>query len=265
MTALRVAVVGAAGRMGAALIRVVTEAGDTLIAAREHEGSPAIGMDAGLLAGLPPIGVRVDAADDFAGCDAVIDFTSPAASAALTRRLADARVPHVVGTTGFDEAHEDAFRAAAASNAIVKSGNMSLGVNLLAALVRQAANALPDADCEIVEMHHARKVDAPSGTALLLGGAAAAGRDVSLKDRAVFAREGQTGAREPGTIGFATLRGGTVVGEHAVILAMAGERIVLSHTAEDRAIFARGALSAARWVRDQPPGHYTMANVLGVD
>ena len=153
---------------------------------------------------------------------------------------------------------------AAARIPIVKSGNMSLGVNLLAALVRRAAKALPEADIEILEMHHRRKVDAPSGTALLLGDAAARARGVGLPEAGVFAREGHTGPREAGTIGFATLRGGTVVGEHQVILALDGETIRLGHIAEDRAIFARGAVAAAMWTRGRAPGLYGMADVLGI-
>jgi 4-hydroxy-tetrahydrodipicolinate reductase len=194
----------------------------------------------------------------------VLDFTVPGASVVLARRLSDLGCALVVGTTGFSQEDEAAIASAAERIAIVKSGNMSLGVNLLAALVRRAARALPDADVEILEMHHRRKVDAPSGTALLLGEAAAEGRDSHLKDHAVFAREGHTGPREAGTIGFATLRGGSVVGEHEVILAMEGERVRLGHVAEDRAIFARGAVAAALWTRGRPPGLYTMADVLGI-
>ncbi|RWE05138.1 MAG: 4-hydroxy-tetrahydrodipicolinate reductase, partial [Mesorhizobium sp.] len=173
---------------------------------------------------------------------------------------------HIIGTTGCS-ADDDAKIAAAARHAtIVKSGNMSLGVNLLAVLVEQAARALEpqDFDIEILEMHHKHKVDAPSGTALLLGEAAAKGREIALEDNSVRVRDGHTGVRKPGTIGFATLRGGSVVGEHSVIIAGTGERITLSHQAEDRAIFARGAVKAALWARGRKPGLYSMRDVLGL-
>jgi 4-hydroxy-tetrahydrodipicolinate reductase len=199
-----------------------------------------------------------------ANAQALIDFTRPAVSVELAALAAQARIVHVIGTTGCSEDDEAKIRAAARHAVIVKSGNMSLGVNLLAALVKQAAKALPDFDVEIVEMHHRMKVDAPSGTALLLGNAAAEGRNISLDEKAVKSREGHTGAREPGAIGFAALRGGTVVGEHQVILAGPHERVVLSHVAEDRTIFANGALAAARWGQGKKPGLYTMADVLGL-
>jgi len=199
-----------------------------------------------------------------AKAQALIDFSKPEVSVELAALAAQARIVHVIGTTGIDAAGEEKIRAAARHAVIVKSGNMSLGVNLLAALVKQAAKALPDFDIEIVEMHHRLKVDAPSGTALLLGKAAADGRDVSLDKKSVRVRDGHTGAREMGTIGFATLRGGTVVGEHKVILAGAHERVELSHVAEDRSIFANGALTAARWGQGKKPGLYSMADVLGI-
>ena len=263
---MRIGVLGAAGRMGRALVLAVDEhPGARLAVAVERPGAADVGTDAGTLAGLAPLGVAVtDDLAAFEACDAVLDFTAPAASVDLAVRLAEAGVAHVVGTTGF-AAEEDAVIAEAAARIpIVKSGNMSLGVNLLAALVRRAAKALPEADIEILEMHHRRKVDAPSGTALLLGDAAARARGVGLPEAGVFAREGHTGPREAGTIGFATLRGGTVVGEHQVILALDGETIRLGHIAEDRAIFARGAVAAAMWTRGRAPGLYGMADVLGI-
>jgi 4-hydroxy-tetrahydrodipicolinate reductase len=184
---------------------------------------------------------------------------------ALAELSAQARIVHVIGTTGLTEPHLQRLDAVARHAVIVRSGNMSLGVNLLAALVRQAAQALgPDWDIEILEMHHRAKVDAPSGTALLLGEAAAAGRKTALAERSVRVRDGHTGPRPEGAIGFATLRGGTVVGEHSVILAGAGERVELSHRAEDRMIFARGAVKAALWGFRRKPGHYSMADVLGL-
>ena len=266
---MELVVVGAAGRMGRALIRTIAETpGARLCAAVERTGSPEIGKDAGELAGLGANGVLVgdDPLAAFAKADGVLDFTSPASSVEFAGYAAQARIAHVVGTTGLS-AEDDAKIAAAARHAtIVKSGNMSLGVNLLAILVEQAARALPgeDFDLEILEMHHRHKVDAPSGTALLLGEAAAAGRRIDLDDNSVRVRDGHTGTRAPGTIGFATLRGGSVVGEHSVILAGAGERVILTHRADDRAIFARGAVRAALWAKGRKPGLYSMRDVLGL-
>jgi 4-hydroxy-tetrahydrodipicolinate reductase len=195
----------------------------------------------------------------------VIDFTTPMVSLMLAELAAQARIVHVIGTTGFDARAEGRIAAAARHAVIVKSGNMSLGVNLLAALVERAAKSLPDYDVEVLEMHHRNKVDAPSGTALLLGGAAAKGRGVALEKHAVRARDGHNlGPRKEGDIGFATLRGGSVVGEHSVIFAGTGERITLSHSAEDRSIFAHGALTAARWGHGKKPGLYAMTDVLGL-
>ncbi|MDQ2634385.1 MAG: 4-hydroxy-tetrahydrodipicolinate reductase [Pseudomonadota bacterium] len=262
-------VVGAAGRMGQALIRAIHSVpGATVAAAIERKGSPEIGQDAGQLAGVGALGVNIsdDPLPAFARADGVLDFTAPAASVEFAGYAAQARIVHVIGTTGC-EPQDDARIAAAARHAtIVKSGNMSLGVNLLAVLVEQAAKALgpDDFDIEILEMHHRMKVDAPSGTALLLGEAAARGRSIGLAESSVRVRDGHTGAREPGTLGFATLRGGSVVGDHSVILAGAGERITLSHHAEDRAIFARGAVKAALWARGKKAGLYSMRDVLGL-
>jgi 4-hydroxy-tetrahydrodipicolinate reductase len=268
MTDLRMAVVGAAGRMGQALIRATAATpGFVLASAVERAGSPALGQDAALLAGLSPTGVIVgdDPETAFAAADAVLDFTIPSATVAFAALAAKARIAHVVGTTGLSDADMDALRQAAAQTAIVQSGNMSLGVNVLAALVRSAAALLgDDYDIEIVEMHHRQKIDAPSGTALLLGQAAAEGRKIALAERSVRVRDGHTGPRPKGDIGFATLRGGTVVGEHGVFMAGEGERIELWHRAERRENFATGALKAAGWARGQAPGLYTMADVLGL-
>jgi 4-hydroxy-tetrahydrodipicolinate reductase len=267
MTGIRVTVAGASGRMGRTLIRAVAETHDMQLAfALERPGHGELGADAGVLAGLPAANVRLtdDPLAALAASDAVLDFTSPGASTELSELAAQARIVHVIGTTGISDAELTRIKAAARHAVIVKSGNMSLGVNLLAALVREAAKALPNYDIEIVEMHHRMKVDAPSGTALLLGDAAAAGRGIALKDHAVRARDGQTGARADGAIGFASLRGGTVVGDHMVTLAGPHERIELSHRAEDRMIFARGALAAARWGQGQRPGLYGMNDVLGL-
>ena len=254
--------------MGLAIVRAVSQNIDmTLSGAIEAPGHPDLGQDAGTLAGLKPLGVTLadDALPLVAHAHAIIDFTTPTFSTELARLAAQARIVHVIGTTGFSADDDAAIRAAARHAVIVKSGNMSMGVTLLASLVARAAKALPDFDIEIVEMHHRQKVDAPSGTALLLGQAVAEGRDVSLTDNAVHARDGHTGQRRTGSIGFASLRGGTVVGEHQVILAGPHERIVLGHVAEDRTIFANGALAAARWGQGRKPGLYTMRDVLGLE
>jgi 4-hydroxy-tetrahydrodipicolinate reductase len=267
---MKLAVVGAAGRMGQTLIRVIhATPGAILAGAIERPGAPHIGSDAGELAGVGNLGVSItdDAAAAFAGVEGVLDFTTPAASVAFAELASQARIVHVIGTTGCTNDDDAKIAAAARHAAVIKSGNMSLGVNLLAVLVKQAARALgaDDFDIEILEMHHKHKVDAPSGTALLLGEAAAEGREIGLGQHSVRMRDGHTGARENGTIGFAALRGGSVVGDHSVILAGQGERITLSHHAEDRTIFARGAVKAALWGRGRKPGLYSMADVLGLN
>lgn len=269
MSDMRLVVVGAAGRMGRTLIKAVAETqGCVLSAAIERPGSPAIGQDAAVLAGLPASGVLVtdDALPAFVEAEGVLDFTSPEASVAFAGLAAQARITHVVGTTGLEPGHLARLEAAARHAAIIRSGNMSLGVNLLAALVRKVAATLgTDWDIEIAEMHHRMKVDAPSGTAVLLGEAAAEGRGVDLAQARVAVRDGQVGARPAGAIGFAALRGGTVVGDHKVIFAGAGERLELAHVAEDRSLFAQGAVRAALWGRGRKPGLYSMADVLGLD
>ena len=265
MADVRLVIAGAAGRMGLSLVRAIAETpGFALAGAFERKGACAIGEDVGTLAGLQPTGIKIT--DDprrlLRGADAVIDFTVPAATVALAKLAADAKVAHIIGTTGFSAADEKKIAGNARRIAIVKSGNMSLGVNLLAALTRRAAAALgAEFDIEIFEMHHNRKIDAPSGTALMLGRAAAAGRKIDLAKRSVKSR---TGARQPGDVGFASLRGGSVVGDHLVIFAGPYERLELGHRAEDRMIFARGALAAARWSRGRKPGLYSMADVLGL-
>lgn len=268
MTELRVAVAGAGGRMGRTLVRTVVELpGMRLSGAFDRAGAPAIGADAGTLAGVGALGIAVadDPLDVLAVSDALLDFTTPEASLDLVDLAAQARIVHVVGTTGFGPDAEPRFQAAARHARIVRSGNMSLGVNLVAGLVRRAAATLgPEFDIEIVEMHHRHKVDAPSGTALLLGHAAAEGRAVALDETAVRVRDGHTGPRPAGAIGFASLRGGSVVGDHLVVLAGDGERIEIAHRAEDRAIFAKGAARAALWAFDRKPGLYSMADVLGL-
>jgi 4-hydroxy-tetrahydrodipicolinate reductase len=269
MTEMRLVVVGAAGRMGRMLVQAIAATdGCRLAGALERPESMALGQDAGLLAGTGKSGVIIsdDPLPIFAQADGVLDFSAPEASVANAELAAQARIVHVVGTTGLSEADFTKLEAAARHARIVQSGNMSLGVNLLASLVRKAAATLAeDFDIEILEMHHRMKVDAPSGTALLLGEAAAQGRAVALKERSVRVRDGHTGARTSGDIGFASLRGGTVVGDHSVIFAGPGERIELVHRAEDRSLFARGAVRAALWAMDKKPGYYTMADVLGLD
>jgi 4-hydroxy-tetrahydrodipicolinate reductase len=268
MTDMRLIVVGAAGRMGRTLIRVVAETpGVTLAGAIERAGAADVGRDAGELAGLGPNGIVVvdDPVPVFARADGVLDFTVPAATLGFAELAAQARIVHVIGTTGLSAGDETKIAAAARHAVVVKSGNMSLGVNLLASLVRQAAKALDaDFDIEVLEMHHRHKVDAPSGTALMLGQAAALGRGIDLSQHAVRVRDGHTGPRNRGDIGFATLRGGAVIGEHSVVFAGDGETIELSHTAYDRALFARGAVKAALWGRDRKPGIYSMSDVLGL-
>ncbi len=266
---MRLVVAGAAGRMGRVLIQIIHETpGATLAGAIEHAGSIAIGQDAGLLAGCGQMGVEIsgDPLRAIVEADGVLDFTSPESTVALATLAAQARIVHVVGTTGLQPEHHARLEAAARHAVIVQSGNMSLGVNLLAALVEKAARALgPEYDIEIVEMHHRHKVDAPSGTAFLLGQAAAKGRNIDLEANAVRSRDGHTGARAEGAIGFASLRGGSVVGEHKVIFAGPGERLEVAHIAEDRSIFARGAVKAALWARGRKPGLYSMTDVLGLD
>lgn len=269
MSDLRLVIAGAGGRMGRTLIRAASETkGMVVVGALEGANSPLIGQDAGALAGLPESGVRVtsDAENAIKAAHCVIDFTVPAATVALATLTAKARCAHVIGTTGLGAIDEEQIRESAKETVVVKSGNMSLGVNLLAALTRKVAAALDeDFDIEILEMHHNQKIDAPSGTALLLGRAAAEGRGIDLDKYSQRVRDGHTGARRRGDIGFATLRGGNVVGEHTVMFASGSERIELTHRASDRMLFASGALKAAAWARKQSPGLYSMMDVLGLN
>lgn len=266
---MKLAIAGAAGRMGRVLTRIVHETPGAVVAGGlEPAGSPHVGADMGELAGIGRLGFAItsDPLTLFTQIDGIIDFTVPAATLALAELAAQARIVHVIGTTGIDDAGEAKIKAAARHARIVKSGNMSLGVNLLASMVRKVAAALgEDFDIEVLEMHHKHKIDAPSGTALLLGRAAADGRAIDLKARSVRSRDGHTGARPVGDIGFATLRGGSVVGDHTVMFAGPAERIELSHKAESRDIFARGAVKAALWAKDKKPGLYSMMDVLGLE
>jgi len=265
---IAIGVLGASGRMGRMLMQAIAENPRTrLVGATERPGHDWIGSDLGTCLGgaANSITVADDPLELFAAAQAVVDFTSPAATVAHSVLAAQARTVHVIGTTGLESVDEAKLSAAARHAVIVRAGNMSLGVNLLTVLTRKVAAALDeDFDIEIMEMHHHHKVDAPSGTALMLGEAAAQGRGVKLADVADRGRDGQTGARRRGDIGFTALRGGDVVGEHDVIFAAAGERIVLRHLATDRMIFARGAIKAALWGQAQKPGEYTMIDVLGL-
>ena len=263
-----IVITGASGRMGQALVRAVA-ASDAcrLVAALEREGHAWIGRDVGEAMGGAALGVTVtdDPVAAFAQAQAVIDFTAPAATVAFAGLAAQARAVHVIGTTGLSEVDIEAIDRAAHHAVIVRAGNMSLGVNLLTQLTRKVAAALDaDYDIEIVEAHHRHKVDAPSGTALMLGEAAAEGRGVALADVRDAGRDGITGARRRGDIGFSAIRGGDIVGEHDVIFAADGERITLRHVATDRGVFVRGALKAALWGQDKAPGHYDMLDVLGL-
>jgi 4-hydroxy-tetrahydrodipicolinate reductase len=268
MSDMRLIVAGAGGRMGRTLIKAIADIdGVVLAGALEAAGSAVIGRDSGELAGLGANGIKieVDPAPLLAKADGLIDFTIPAATITFAGIAAIKGLVHVIGTTGLSVENEKLIALAAQRATIVKSGNMSLGVNLLAALVKRVAKTLDeDFDIEILEMHHNKKIDAPSGTALMLGRAAAEGRNINLAQRSVRVRDGHTGARAPGDIGFASLRGGTVVGDHTAIFAGPAERIELSHKAEDRMIFARGAVKAAMWAKGKKAGLYSMADVLGL-
>jgi 4-hydroxy-tetrahydrodipicolinate reductase len=268
MSDMRLIVAGAGGRMGRTLIHAIAATdGVALAGAVESSGSAVIGRDAGELAGLGTNGVIVaaDVEPLLGQADGLLDFTLPAATIAFAELVARKGLVHIIGTTGLSGENEKLIAEAARRAVIVKSGNMSMGVNLLAALVKRVAKTLDaDFDIEILEMHHNKKIDAPSGTALLLGRAAAEGRGIALDQHSERGRDGETGARRRGDIGFASLRGGSNVGEHNVIFAGPAERIELAHKAEDRMIFARGALKAALWARNQKPGLYSMTDVLGL-
>jgi 4-hydroxy-tetrahydrodipicolinate reductase len=267
---LRIAIAGAAGRMGRALARAAREAAQEVrvVGASERADSPILGMDIGTLGGGDAIGAAIvsDVSAAAADADIWLDFTTPDATIAALAALSQSKVrAAIIGTTGLSAEQEQNIADAAARIAIVRSGNFSLGVTLLAALVEQAAQRLgPEWDIEIRETHHRRKVDAPSGTALLLGEAAARGRGGALKDVRLPPHDGVTGARKTGGVGFSVVRAGGVIGEHDVVFAAEREVLTLSHQALDRAVFADGALAAALWAADKPPGLYTMRDVLGL-
>jgi 4-hydroxy-tetrahydrodipicolinate reductase len=268
MTDYRIGVVGCAGRMGQMLIReIVGNKGCGFAGGTEAPGSPMLGKDAGEVAGVGALQAKIgsDPAALFAAADAVIDFTAPKATVAHARLAASTGKALVIGTTGLTEEDVAAIAEAARQTVIVRSPNMSLAVNLLEALTERVAASLgPDYDIEIFEIHHKHKVDAPSGTALLLGDAAARGRKVKLADVAVRGRDGHTGARKEGTIGFAAVRGGSEVGDHVVMFCGEAERVELTHKATGRQIYARGAVRAALWARGRSPGRYSMKDVLGL-
>ena len=268
MEPLKIGVVGCGGRMGRMNLATIAQSPDCVIAGgTDQPGSPVIGNDLGLLAGGEALGVPVgdDPVELFAKVDAVVDFTTPAASRRHAGLAAQAEAIYVVGTTGLAAEDQAVIEQAAVQTVVIQAANMSVGVNLLQLITEQVARALdPDFDIEVLEMHHRHKVDAPSGTALMLGQAAARGRGVELDVVACKAREGQVGARPRGEIGFATLRGGDVPGEHSVIFAAEGEQIVLTHKAGSRALFAKGAIRAALWGRGQRAGLYSMRDVLGL-
>jgi 4-hydroxy-tetrahydrodipicolinate reductase len=267
-TRLNIAVAGCAGRMGRQLVTAAHDAGHALSGGSEAPGSAFLGRDLGSIAGLDALGVPAHAGltEAASGADVWIDFTIPSATLMALAMLPRLDVPAaVIGTTGFSEAEEAQIEAASETMAIVKAGNYSLGVNLLEALVKQAASRLgEDWDIEILETHHRRKVDAPSGTALMLGDAAASGRGQSLSDVRSGPYDGPDAKREPGTIGFSVRRSGDVIGDHEVTLASDMEILSLRHTALDRAVFAHGAIKAAEWAARQSPGLYDMGDVLGV-
>ena len=267
MADVRMGVVGCAGRMGTNLLRQIAQTEGAVIGGgTERPGHAAVGRDLGALAGLGDIGLP--AGDDpralFAEVDVVLDFTAPAATTEHAALAAETGTGLIAGTTGLEPGQEAAIQSAAGKTAIMRAANMSVGVNVLLAITRQVAGLLdPDFDIEVLEMHHRHKVDAPSGTALALGQAAAAGRGVAHDDVADRGRDGITGERRRGDIGYAVLRGGNVAGEHSVIFAADNERVELTHRATDRAIFARGGVRAALWLHGKPPGLYSMADVLG--
>lgn len=259
---------GVSGRMGQMLVRLIADSDAVLlVGALERGGHDWVGQDVGVAMGGSALGVSVtdDALKVMAKAQAVIDFTVPAATVAMAEIAAQARAVHVIGTTGLTDDDLAKIKAAARHAVVVRAGNMSLGVNLLVQLTKKVAAALDeDFDIEIIEAHHRHKVDAPSGTALMLGEAAAEGRGVALADVSDSGRDGITGARKRGDIGFSAVRGGDIVGEHDVMFAADGERIILRHMATDRAVFARGALKAALWGQGRKPGEYDMLDVLGL-
>lgn len=263
-----IVVTGASGRMGQMLIGTVMASDKVkLVGVVERKGHDWVGQDVGTAMGGAAIGIIVtdDPIEVFAKAQAVLDFTAPAATVEFAALAAQARAVHVIGTTGLSDDDLKKLNAASRHAVIVRAGNMSLGVNLLVKMTKMVAAALDDDfDIEIIETHHNQKVDAPSGTALMLGQAAAEERKVDLTEISDRGRDGITGARKQGDIGFTAIRGGDIVGSHDVLFAGAGEQITLRHVATDRSLFAKGALRAALWGQDKNPGEYDMFDVLGL-
>ncbi len=269
MAKTSILVAGAGGRMGKAVVaEVLRTPGATLAGGFERPGGPDIGKDIGVLAGLDALGLKVEdsAAKGLKRAGVIIDFTAPSASVVNAEAAAETGAAHVIGTTGLSEQESEKIANFAKSIPIVMSGNMSVGVNLLTALVESAARTLSeDYDIEIFEAHHRHKKDAPSGTALMLADAAARGREIDLADRSAGMNDGRSGERRQGDIGFSVMRGGGIIGDHRVSFAGAEEVITLSHSAIDRGLFAKGAVTAARWAIGKPPGLYNMRDVLGLN
>ena len=264
---MKFCIAGASGRMGRMLIEaVLASPGDSLSGALEHTASPVLGEDAAAFLGRPcGVVITADPAQGLAGADVLIDFTRPAGTQRHLAACRAAGVRMVIGTTGFDDAGKSAIADAARDIPIVFAANMSVGVNVTLKLLEMAARALATGyDVEILEAHHKHKVDAPSGTALAMGEVIAAAQGKALKDCAVYAREGHTGERTPGSIGFATLRGGDVIGDHQVLFLGTGERIEIAHRSSTRLGYAQGSLRAAHFLAGRAPGLYDMADVLGL-
>ena len=266
-SAIRVVIAGASGRMGQMLVDAVcADANMTLVGALDHASSPALGQDAGAFAGRTTgVVIQSDLSTALAGAHVLIDFTRPEGTLAHVQAASAAGVAVVIGTTGFSDEQKAQLQHASATTALVMAPNMSVGVNVTLKLLEMAAKAMPTGyDIEIIEAHHRHKVDAPSGTALKMGEvvAHALGRD--LKDCAVYGRDGVTGERDPSTIGFATIRGGDIVGDHTVLFAGTGERIEITHKSSSRATYAQGSLRAARFLADKSSGMYDMFDVLGL-
>lgn len=265
---MQIAVVGASGRMGQMLVKAISDdEGAILVGVTERPGHDWVGKDIGRLLKGEANGIIVsdDPIDIFSRAEAVIDFTIPGVTISHAVLAAQARIVHVIGTTGFSNDQLTSLEVASEHATVIRAGNFSLGVNLLVQLTQQVAAALDeDYDIEILEMHHNKKIDAPSGTALMLGEAAAMGREIPLNDPSESSIFDSREKRKKGSIGFASLRGGDVVGEHDVIFSALGERIVLKHVATDRMIYARGAVKAAIWGMHKGPGQYNMTDVLGL-
>ncbi len=265
---MKTIIAGAAGKMGRELLKYAHEDADVdIIGASESSDSDWIGKDIGQLIGTDAMNIKIvpDIIELIEFADVIIDFTNPKTTLENTMLAAQARISHIIGTTGFQQKDIDKLKNAGNHAVLVQSGNMSLGINILSQMTKKIAKLLPDFDIEITEMHHNQKIDAPSGTALLLGESAAKGRSINLETNAVYQRYGNTGRRDKNSIGFSAIRGGNVVGEHSVIFAGNDEVITLSHSALSRKIFVQGAMLAAKWSLEQDPGYYNMDDVLNLE